>query len=229
MRRIFATLILASLLTSACDGDSTARVQQFVQHQALPGPLSSSHASRAADCESCHTPLLGVEAQSCIACHALNGVLVERQTTAFHAFVTDCTGCHIEHAGDAALLGPMDHEHFASIAEGPNSVTAEKPPRSLECMSCHERQDPHGEFLGRECAACHSTNSWTIAAYRHPSARSRDCAQCHAAPPSHYMEHFSMMSTRVAHQEGAVVSDCYRCHLTTRWNDIRGVGYYDHH
>ena len=52
------------------------------------------------------------------------------------------------------------------------------------------------------------------------------------------MTHFSMVSKRVARQEdervaqccgAAQVNQCYRCHLTTSWNDIRGVGWYKHH
>ncbi|MBI3736827.1 hypothetical protein HY256_09975 [Candidatus Sumerlaeota bacterium] len=53
--------------------------------------------------------------------------------------------------------------------------------------------------------------------------------QCHQAPPSHYMMHFEMVSMKVAGQEHAEVSQCYLCHQTTAWNDIRGVGWYKHH
>jgi hypothetical protein len=52
------------------------------------------------------------------------------------------------------------------------------------------------------------------------------------------MMHFDMISKKIARQEdaqvaaccGAVqVNQCYRCHQTTSWNDIQGVGYYKHH
>lgn len=214
---IFVLLVAAA----ACDDGSRARAWRLVQQQALPGPVSTTHAL-ATDCATCHTPLRGVEASSCIACHALNGPLVERQSTAFHAVASECAGCHVEHAGRAALRGPMDHDRFAALVGGRSEA-------HLDCMTCHERQDPHSQLLGSDCAACHATERWTIAAYRHPSARSRNCVQCHAAPPSHFMEHFAMVSARVARREHAGVSDCFSCHLTTHWNDIRGVGFYDHH
>lgn len=47
-----------------------------------------------------------------------------------------------------------------------------------------------------------------------------------------------MVSKRVPRQEGEQGTDwlgsarpnqCYRCHQTTSWNDILGVGYYKHH
>src|SRR5205823_4468357 len=69
----------------------------------------------------------------------------------------------------------------------------------------------------------------TITEFRHPSAASQSCAQCHQAPPSHYMEHFHMVSMRVAGQEHADVRQCFLCHPTTSWNDIKSVRWYKHH
>jgi hypothetical protein len=109
---------------------------------------------------------------------------------------------------------------------------------TLNCASCHSTKDRHRGLFGGECAACHGTTQWAIAEFRHPSPRSVECAQCHQAPPSHYMMHFDMISKRIARQEDvqvaqccgpAQVTQCYRCHQTTSWNDIKGVGYYKHH
>jgi hypothetical protein len=69
------------------------------------------------------------------------------------------------------------------------------------------------------------TEPWSI-----PGMAARaECAQCHQAPPSHYMGHFHMISMMIAHQEHAQVEQCYLCHQTDAWNDIRGVGWYKHH
>jgi hypothetical protein len=38
-----------------------------------------------------------------------------------------------------------------------------------------------------------------------------------------------MVSEIVARVEHANVKQCYLCHQTTVWNDIRGVGYCKHH
>ncbi len=57
-----------------------------------------------------------------------------------------------------------------------------------------------------------------------------------AAEP--HMMHFEMLSKRIAKQEDSQVAECcgptqvnqcYRCHQTTSWNDIKGVGWYKHH
>jgi len=99
----------------------------------------------------------------------------------------------------------------------------------LNCTTCHANEDRHFKLFGQDCAQCHSTSKWTIPEFQHPSPRSTDCVQCHQAPPSHYMGHFNMISMKVAGRSHAQVSECYQCHQTTSWNDIRGVGWYKHH
>lgn len=107
---------------------------------------------------------------------------------------------------------------------------------TLDCAACHSTKDRHKGLFGQSCVSCHRTEQWTIAEFQHPSPRSTDCAQCHQAPPSHYMMHFEMVSKKIAAsgQRGACcenvqVNQCYRCHQTTSWNDIKGFGYYKHH
>jgi hypothetical protein len=52
------------------------------------------------------------------------------------------------------------------------------------------------------------------------------------------MEHFAMVSKKTISRgnlggsqccDNVQVNQCYRCHQTTSWNDLRGVGYYKHH
>jgi len=43
------------------------------------------------------------------------------------------------------------------------------------------------------------------------------------------MMHFQMVSAKVARQPTAKVDQCYVCHQTTVWNDIKGVGLYKQH
>jgi len=99
----------------------------------------------------------------------------------------------------------------------------------LNCASCHSTKDRHVKLFGQDCAQCHTTAKWTIPEFRHPSPTSKECAQCHQAPPSHYMMHFKMISMSIARMEKAEVNQCFLCHQTTSWNDIKGVGFYKHH
>lgn len=217
------------------------------QSQAMPGKLSAAHAFLETDCASCHTPLQGVDEAKCITCHANNEALLQRQPTAFHAGISNCAVCHIEHQGADANLRVMNHEALARIGvnlipEGAgvsNQTSVQILPENhplvsplearLDCASCHATKDKHFGLFGQNCAACHATNQWTIPAFQHPSPRSQDCAQCHQAPPSHYMIHFEMVDKNVTKQENARVNQCYVCHQTTAWNDIKGVGFYKHH
>lgn len=100
---------------------------------------------------------------------------------------------------------------------------------ALNCITCHKNDDRHFELFGNNCMQCHGTETWNIPEFVHPSATSMDCAQCHQAPPSHYMKHFKKISQTVANQPHAKVNQCYICHQTTSWPDIKGAGWYKHH
>ena len=115
----------------------------------------------------------------------------------------------------------------ASQSPAHSSITPQE--AVLNCASCHSNKDRHVKLFGQDCAQCHTTAKWTIPEFRHPSSRSMDCAQCHQGPPSHYMMHFKMISARVAGKPRAQVNECYQCHQTTAWTDIKGVGTYKHH
>lgn len=222
------------------------------QRRASPGRLSRAHSFLENDCAACHAPGRGPEAPQCVACHANSEALLGRAPTSFHASVGECRACHLEHRGRDRRPADMDHDALARIALGSlarpkreglvawmnehgsrdeDSSFPRLTPRErlLDCAACHATKDRHFKFFGPDCARCHASSAWTIAAFRHPPPGSTDCAQCHQAPPSHYMEHFRMISASTARQPGATVDQCFLCHQTTAWNDIRGVGWYKHH
>ena len=111
----------------------------------------------------------------------------------------------------------------------PNHPRAASDESMFNCAICHATKDRHQGFFGADCVQCHATTQWTIAEFRHPSPRSTECTQCHKPPPSHNMMHFSMMSAPLARQPNAKVNQCFLCHQTTVWNDIKGVGWIKHH
>ncbi|MEA3262389.1 MAG: cytochrome c3 family protein [Pseudomonadota bacterium] len=224
------TLLLAVPVALRTDVPSEAGV---VERFVAPGPLSSAHRALAGQCASCHTPVKGVEAKTCVSCHTSTD-FGDKQSTVFHAQATECSSCHFEHQGDRGIVR-MDH---AALLD-PKVWRQTTPPRpsgkagpmseaALNCSSCHSIRDKHLGQFGTDCASCHSTRSWKIEGYRHPSTNSTQCVECHKAPPSHLMEHFSMVSQRAA-GEKARVDQCYACHTTDSFNNIRGRGWYDHH
>lgn len=227
------------------------------QQQVSPGQLSAAHASLETNCAACHTPLQSAQATKCIACHATNRALLQRQPTAFHATIGTCSRCHVEHRGTVVRPVVMDHTLLASIGletarrrdentsnrrllawlrQHESSAAADQThpnvtptEAALKCATCHSTKDRHQKLFGGDCASCHATTSWRVPEFVHPSPRSTDCVQCHRAPPSHYMMHFQMVSQAVARVADARVERCFRCHQTTSWNDIKGVGWYKHH
>ena len=229
--------------------------QIAAQRAVRPGELSQPHAFLENNCAACHTAVKGVEAKNCIVCHADNTAILQRQPTAFHADLAACAACHQEHQGRVPSTTEMDHVALAHIglrqlqpaakshdpardnliawiSNGtPSAATPhlEREESLLNCATCHQTKDRHVGLLGNDCAQCHGTAKWTVPEFRHPSPVSQSCAQCHQAPPSHYMMHFKMISMSIARMEKAEVSQCFLCHQTTSWNDIKGAGFYKHH
>lgn len=224
------------------------------RHAYLANRCASCHETAVgvtvAKCTACHANaerLLGrqptafhASIRECATCH------VEHQSTNIRPIAMD----HVElakigartlarvsrtDAGSAATLKSLETWLRIRIPGQLDERTARE---ALNCAGCHLTKDRHLGLFGKDCAQCHATTSWRIAEFQHPSPSSFDCAQCHQAPPSHYMMHFDMISKKISGQDDAQVADCcgpahvtqcYRCHQTTSWNDIRGVGYYKHH
>jgi hypothetical protein len=231
-------------------------VSAMLRQSVIPGPLSPRHAYLGDRCVACHEPTVGVTVANCTACHANAERLLGRQPTAFHASIQECAVCHVEHQSVSVRPLRMDHVVLAkvgarSLAHAPRSdadsdatlksletwlhirnpeqLDASTARESLNCAGCHDRRDPHVKRFGSDCAQCHGLESWVISGYQPPSSRSKECVQCHQPPPSHFMEHFTMVSQKIAGKEHARVDQCFECHNTTGWNDIVDIGFYKHH
>jgi hypothetical protein len=183
--------------------------------------------------------------QSCSECHLEHQGVNRRPTWMDHAALAriglrelnaDQADGEKRQKRDQLVKWIRQHDASESARAAHPEVTATE--MTLDCASCHSNKDPHFKLFGQDCAECHGTTKWTIAGFVHPSSRSTDCAQCHQAPPSHYMMHFEMVDKRIAAQdntkgnaccEGVQVNQCYRCHQTDSWNNIKGFGWYKHH
>ena len=256
--RAYVGVITLAFLGSyfALPEDSTLRNAATWQSLASPGDLSAAHAHLEGNCAACHTSVQGAVPLKCVLCHATATDVLQRQPTAFHSSVSSCQECHSEHRGVGRRPTEMDHEALARIGLRELAQSASDEQRalhdfltdrspaqqwgahsehltsleaSLSCSACHSKEDQHFGLFGLDCGQCHSSEKWTLPEFRHPSAKSRDCAQCHQAPPSHYKMHFKMVSAKVARQPRAKVEQCFKCHRTTAWTDIPGIGHYKHH
>jgi hypothetical protein len=222
-----AALVAGVLIPWLVHSQGSARVPGW-QGLVNPGAMSQAHAFLGNQCQACHVPHQGVEARQCLTCHAATS-FTAKASTRFHAEATACASCHTEHLGRRAPTR-MDH---AVLLDRRVWSPARIPPggiriAALDCASCHGVKDPHQGLMGATCSQCHGTQTWRITGFQHPPESSTQCAECHRPPPSHAMMHFGMVSQRVAGRK-ARVDQCFACHATDDWNNIRDVGRYDHH
>lgn len=232
-------VLLAVAATTQPGQRAVSQAHSLWLRAVVPGPLSGPHAFLGEQCAACHEPLQGVQPRLCVACHAGSPDLVQRQPTAFHSDVQTCAGCHLEHRNGRRMPTVMDHGVLAEAGAQARERNAGNAPSmwrrtlaakdTLQCATCHSGIDPHQEVFGPDCAGCHGLATWELPAFVHPSFRSTACSDCHLPPPSHTMEHFSMVSRRLSGQSAARVDQCYLCHDTTSWNDIRDKGRIKHH
>jgi hypothetical protein len=242
----FAVAALAVLILAVKVGFGVHQGGSKWQQLTSPGQLSKSHAFIRNNCAACHSPVVGVTRAKCVACHANDTDLVDRQPTAFHAAVSECSPCHYEHVAGIERPIRMDHTALARIGltelgeGGPDArqtraqlaawlrsapasdmggkLSSEE--RLLNCVSCHAVKDVHSGNFGQNCSLCHGTKSWFIETYVHPPPSTRQCVQCHRPSPCHFMEGCLGMMGHMAGGEGARLEQCYLCHKTTSWYDF---------
>ena len=208
---------------------------------------TSAKGVEAADCIACHAnneallqrqpTAFHANVGSCRECHREHRGIDTRPTDMDHLALAEIGLRHLktDHSPDGenervrndllAWIGR--HQPAGHGSECHSSLSPQE--AVLNCASCHSTKDRHRGLFGTDCARCHGTTKWTIPEFRHPSPRNTECAQCLQPPPSHTMMHFQMVSAKVARQPAARVDQCFLCHQTTSWNDIKGVGYYRHH
>ena len=184
---IVTLLVLAVAVVAVVRRTPLGRASTW-QRLASPGGLSAAHASLGNDCAACHTPVRGVEAPNCVACHADNAALLGRQPTAFHAHTQSCSQCHVEHRGLARRPTEMDHVALArhGLRELNSGGGGDEGRRVRGQLLGWIRQGRAGAGGGAshpnvtaeeavlDCAGCHSNQD------RHNKLFGRDCAQCHA-------------------------------------------------
>jgi len=204
-----ATLVLVGVwwLTPA---DSSFKQPSTWQSLTEPGRLSSAHAHLENNCAACHTSVTGVETAKCIVCHANDESILQRQPTSFHASISSCTECHLEHRGVGERPTNMDHSALVHI--GLRQLKRDDSPDSESRVTATHLSDllrrepaenglPHAHITSEElvlnCTTCHSNDD------RHFALFGKDCAQCHATDrwtiPEY--QHPSPSST-----------DCAQCH-----------------
>jgi len=193
-------------------GESAFKQAATWQRLTEPGALSAAHAHLENNCAACHTSVSGVEPSSCIVCHANNESLLQRQPTSFHANISSCTECHLEHQGHGRRPTNMDHKALTRIGlrqlrsnvatDSEDQLTANRVTDWLvHSQSKSDRLPPHAHITTEEsvlnCTTCHANDD------RHFDLFGQDCAQCHAT------DRWTIPEFR---HPSATSMDCAQCH-----------------
>ena len=204
---------------AATFGDSPARAARSAPAIVRIGFKNATQA-----CASCHRDVhLGQVGAACERCHAVDaarfavvGFAHDRAfaLTGKHAAAA-CGACHRVRTGAFPAA--------AGTARQLNGI-------GTTCVSCHD--DRHAGELETSCQACHTTETFRIARYRHKHARAlRDffdgrhlglrCAECHrpqaprAGAPAGVISYRISTACASCHTDvhrGALGPDCGSCH-----------------
>jgi hypothetical protein len=172
----------------------------------MPGKLSTAHQKYEEDCSKCHSRRdYARQTRLCLDCHKEIAADIAARKN-FHGRVaginqSQCRACHSEHlgrAGDIVKLSIAQFNHeltefpltgsHASLVCG-NCHTAGKAYRKTgtACIDCHQKEEPHGGKLGRDCASCHGATRWREVHFDHSKTHyplldkhaEVPCAGCH--------------------------------------------------
>lgn len=210
------------------DADIVRFDRDSFDHQQSGYPLTGRHSG--VKCDSCHVrekPFRAADTR-CIGCHKKDDVHAGK-------LGTDCAACH---STQGFKVAKFDHAttHFP-LTGAHSRVACESCHRdpsfkgaSVECNSCHARDDVHHGGRGPNCQACHGTTTWKNSSFDHFKAShfalngahshiacaachrsgdmkvkiAKDCIGCHSADDRH---------------AGRFGTDCAACHGEVRWKD----------
>jgi hypothetical protein len=216
---------------TSCHGNDRWSGLEYDHLNKAKWELLGAHAD--VDCHACHTANVAKQKlrTDCNSCHAANdphgGALKD-----------SCDTCHSNDAWRRDIRFDHDLTDFpllgmhvlVSCAQCHSSKAFKGAPTA--CIGCHKQNDVHQGGLGRDCAACHSSNGWAnwefdhqkqtgfaltgahgqakcVDCHRQPAAvvkLAKDCAACHRSDDVH-LGQFGMQ--------------CQRCHSTISFKGAR--------
>lgn len=188
--------------------------QAAFRHQLTGFELTGQHTR--IDCRKCHQPDFIVDAdlkknkntflgldRDCVGCHED----VHRQT-----LKTDCASCHDTEA--FAPAARFDHNEAQFLLKGRH--------REVACIRCHPKEQQNGKefqrFTGidfQHCTSCHEDV--------HDNKFGRNCAECHSEESFHVASSLNQFDHRMTgfdllgkHQR----VDCRKCHVSNFTNPL---------
>ncbi len=134
--------------------------QTSFDHDETHFPLKGAH--RTTKCEACHKqpPKLVKPPMACIGCHAADDKHKGGNGQ-------DCERCHnatswksVSFNHNTMTRFALAGKHAAAKCEACHVQPADKVKLSMECASCHAKDDVHKGRLSKACGQCHDANDW---------------------------------------------------------------------
>lgn len=209
-------------------------------HQKTRFPLTGAHAK--VDCKTCHGPRIGKMSnfEQCNGCHNNpHGDQFQR----FWSVKKSCTNCHVTESWKALSFNHNKDSRYriedrhqsvpcqqCHASGGPASSSSRRwrwLNAPADCATCHN--DVHkGQFVGKPCAACHSTKGFEALLFNH-NKDSRfslvgkhnqiECESCHEngkfkGQPT------SCDGCHNDFHQGELGNECARCHTPTTFRAV---------
>jgi hypothetical protein len=219
---------------AACHSETGWKEKAKFDHDKTLFPLLGKHGD--VKCTDCHKSSNYKEApKDCIGCHKKDD---KHEAT----LGTTCESCHNER--DWKNTSKFDHDktHFKLrnahaakkvVCKDCHSDLRHYRDTSMECLSCHKKDDKHEGQLGARCDSCHNDRDWKLQRFDHAQTRfpllgrhgpvkcadchktqrykdaPRDCNGCHRKDDAHKLKFGTA---------------CESCHNTRAW----GIWSFDH-
>lgn len=203
-------------------------------HSTTGFQLSGRHEQVA--CSGCHAGQIYEFAETnCVSCHKAADVHAGKNGT-------QCDTCHSVDGWDKKVFDhsktqfPLTFQHAEIPCRACHTDGIVEQTTSMECASCHRKDDIHQGRNGDQCATCHKVSGWSNVTFEHAKETGfpltgahqslactqchagalkdplpRDCGSCHAADDIHKTPEMSL---------------CATCHVTEEWKIINR---FDHH
>jgi hypothetical protein len=213
----------------------------------MPGKVIAGHAELESECSSCHVAFDRDQQRAlCLDCHEDVAKDI-KSASGFHGLFDDatdneCANCHTDHKGRGADIvaldeGTFEHDftdfellggHDDAACDDCHVTNTKFRDAPRDCLSCHEEDNVHADFLGVTCSDCHTPLAWPDVEFDHDGTgypllgkhEDAACLDCHedqtfqSAPATCYGCHAEDDS-----HNGRSGQECENCHKPSDWAD----------
>lgn len=216
----------------SCHTDADWKPTKFNHDRDTRFVLKGKHAP--VKCDACHRGHLFSDKieNTCAACHTKDDKHVKQ-------LGPKCETCHtekswkVDHFDHSKSRFPLVGQHAQTGCQECHA-TARFKDASMECKSCHVKDDVHKGALGAKCETCHNARDWRLWDFNHNKQtafildgahkrKSVTCAACHtnAQPRAPKIDTTcASCHAREDVHDGTFGARCERCHATTNWKQL---------